>query len=241
MTNEINESAQTKRARDFEDLQHELAGTSAGRPERFLSHDAKEIRDPDAQRRKRDRDASSRSIRLAGMASAEAHRIFLERLMEAEIKIATAINRVDTRYGEVRDDLAHIRENATRAPDGIRVYQDKNGQIWSEDGRDMSHLTGVVIFPDTAPSYEAFIAKRNQMEAVQQQLIELQRIQVDVLGAARDLYEDDDPLSQTEMDDILAEIEAATAVAEAALPATPMTDQAPRAAALSSLSLEVKF
>lgn len=188
------------RAAELSQQQQELSGATAGLALRHLSEAQREERSPGAKSQRQRKHADLRQIMLASAAYQAAHRAFGERLAEAERFVTAAMDQAQIELESAREDLAAIRDHAARAPDGTRVYRDEDGVIRSEDGRAFDELEGVVIFPDGASSYEEFIAKHDQIETLHMRLQELQRIQVDVLGVARDRYKDHDFSSVEEME-----------------------------------------
>ncbi len=105
--------------------------------------------------------------------------------------IETATEAALERAQKALDD---VTKNAARLPDGRAVFKDKDGNVWTEDGKRVDpKTTAGIVWPDGAPTREEYLERRRALE-------ELRRYQVDVIGKARDRMNDpDDPLSKDEL------------------------------------------
>ena len=103
---------------------------------------------------------------------------------------------------EAQDDMLH---GANRLADGTRVFKDENGNVRTQDGDRITDqvMLDSIVWKDNAPSYEEYRAKTDAMEATRQDIDELRRYEIEVIGTARErLHDEDDPPSKEELEEI---------------------------------------
>ncbi len=91
--------------------------------------------------------------------------------------------------------LDDLMGRAVRLPDGRAIFRDANGHVWAVDGERLDpDFAAGIIWPDDAPGYADYRRRKQDVD-------DIRRYQSDVLGAARDRYEDEEtPITRKEMD-----------------------------------------
>jgi len=163
--------AAEKRAQDFVDLQHELRGEDIGRLRRFLSPD--DVRAPEAQRKKRARDALRRQLveLLLDPAYRALYTAVGTRLSEAEVQADRAIVRVEAQLLDAVQAIEEMENAAARGPDGQPVFRYADGRVVTADGEELPpEIAAGIVWPPHAPSAEAYFAERARHDALEAQL-----------------------------------------------------------------------
>lgn len=208
MTIEDPKTALAARDDAFKQLQQELAGETAGRGERFLSHSARAERDPKEQQKRKDREAQTRAILLASASYLALRQDFAERLTKAETLVATEIARVRDALQAELETLTDLRDRAAKLPDGTPVFRDAHGEIWTADGERVTHREEEIVFPPDAPSCEDWLMSQARTKDLEERLRRLEHLEIAILGRARDRLDDDrDLITEDEMNELLEEIE----------------------------------
>ena len=200
----------SQQEQDRQDLHLETAGLEVGRIKRFLPEDARP--DPGGKRAEQNERALSRLMILlqSNAAYAALYRETMEQLRRAEAAAAAALAKHTEIVKQTDAALEEARDGASTLPDGTRVYRDANDNAWTEDGRQITgdSLEGIV-WREGAVSYEEFLARRKAAEEARRVVEDIRRYQVDVLGRSRDrITDDDNPPSETELEEINKRIEA---------------------------------
>ncbi len=217
-----------RRAKDFDDLQNEMAGRDVGRMNRFVCEDRNPAR-ASGNRRAERAEALTRLqlLMTTNPAYAALYEEVTNLLSEAETLTEAAIEQAEEELRTANEALEDALSRAPRLEDGRRVFRDENGQIWSEDG---DLITGVdaesVVWPENALTREDHLRRKEGVDEAQQRLDALRAYQTDVLGAARDRLSDpENPASRGELEDIKREIEKGVS----SLLATTLRDEQPSA------------
>ncbi len=189
------------RRQDFDDLQNELAGRETGRLERFLSPDERErIRDGKS---KGERQAEAMT-RLQWMLANNAEYAALyddtfDKLREAEQAAERALEKARLALAKAERDLQATLDSAARLPDGTRVFRDEQGRVRTVHGATVSDLDAASIeWSGDEPAYEQFLGNRSTIESLGGRIDKIERMQVEVLGHARNVLDDEDNLASTE-------------------------------------------
>ncbi|MCG8604012.1 hypothetical protein MJD09_03305 [bacterium] len=200
----------TQAERDREDLQNEVAGRDVGRPKRFLSAD---VRKEQSARERQNERAYMSALRSLLMNDPE-YAVLYDRVAEkidkatTEARLALEANaRVIERLDQELDEL---KARASTLPDGTRVFRDKDGNVITEDGRELDpDEAALVNWKEGAPSYEEYLAKKQAREKALEDREAIQRYQREVLDPARTRIEDEDnPISKDELEELDKGIEA---------------------------------
>lgn len=195
-------AADERRRLDFDDLQNELAGWETGRMRRFLNADARDGREV---RGKRERDASSLSRLQLLLASDPAYKALydetFDKLREAEKRTADALTLARAAERNAQTQLDGLIANAAMLPDGTRVFRDKDGKIWRENGTIVGNEDAAsIVWRGDEPSYEDYRTALTDRDASTSAVAEIERYQVETLGTARDrLTDEDNPLNSEEL------------------------------------------
>jgi len=191
------------RRQDFEDLQNEMAGRETGRLARFLSPDERErIKDGKS---KSERQAEAMT-RLQWMLANDPKYAALyddtfNKLREAEQAAECALEKARLALARAEQDLQTTLDSAARLQDGTRAFKDQKGQVRTEHGEKVSDLDAASIeWRGDEPSYEQFLETRSTVESLGGRIDKIEKMQVEVLGHARDrLTDHENPVSKDEM------------------------------------------
>lgn len=196
-----------KRQRDFDDLQHELAGVDVGRMRRFLNVD--DDRSPEGKRRKQERARRTLDDLMRDPEYARLYVTLGDRLRDAETGADAALVAIQTQLQVVLDEIALMEDAAARDPDGRPVFRFADGRVVYGDGSDVSReIAEGIIWPPNAPSAEDYFAAKALQVDLQDKLTEWGVYRNDVLGGLRDRYDSDDPLmSKDDLKGALDDIE----------------------------------
>lgn len=157
-----------RHAREFDDLQHEMAGRNVGRISRFLSGSARSDETP----AKRQAKASDSLMRLQVLLQTNASYAALYRetetlLQDTQSRLEQALEQVQQKIAETEASLEDKLGRAARLPDGTHVFRDRDGQVRTEGGaRVPDELIATIIWSGAEPSYEEVVAAQARLEAL---------------------------------------------------------------------------
>ncbi len=193
-----------KRLIDFDDLQNELAGRSVGRIARFLPQqgigpygDMKKAREKDFQ-----------SMLYVLLATDPIYRAAYERvrakLEAAEVAVSQALDMLSTKIGVAEEEFADLLARAGTLPNGDKVFQARDGRIFTEDGVLISGGEAAAIeWREDAPSHEEYLALRERLDRLEGQRQDVEAYRRDVLRPARERLENrDNPPDLEELEEI---------------------------------------
>lgn len=228
-------SLNDKRQRDFDDLQHEVAGRDVGRISRFLGEG--HPNSPEAKRKKAEQERTRH--RLAMLLQDPIYRARYddtwEALRRAELASDRALDHLAEQIAQAQLTLDQMEDDAARLPDGTMAFRDAAGVVRRADGSVVDDtLAATILWEGNEPSYEDYLAAQDRLAGLQNDRHDVERYQTDVLGTARDRMTDEaNPPSLDELDRIMRSFEAeapaivvaSIASAEEAAPSTPAMSQ----------------
>jgi hypothetical protein len=195
-------SLETRKQREFDDLQNEMAGREVGRQKRFVPDDE---RSPEAQEKKAREEALTRlQLLMSNPEYAKAYQETFDLLRNAEAATEIALQKAALASIQARENLNQVHDKAQRLTNGTRVFRDAQGNVRDETGRLIEGTDAEqIVWRSDAPSYEQFLAGKDALEKAQRDEEEIRRYQIEVLGPSRDRIEDEDnPPSREEIDGI---------------------------------------
>ncbi|MEM7547712.1 MAG: hypothetical protein AAF367_19470 [Pseudomonadota bacterium] len=199
-----------RQARDYDDLQYEMAGISRGKINRFVSEERFSGRVSENRRAERAEALTRLQLLMASdPAYAALYVQVMDALSEAEALTQAAIEAAEVALHEAQKAHEALLSQAAQLEDGTRVFRDAEGRIWSENGE---LITGEdaesIVWPNDAPSHEEYRRSKETVDHARGDLDSLLLYQTDVLGRARDRLNDpENPPSQDELEEIKREIE----------------------------------
>ena len=205
-----------RRERDLAEIQNEIAGRGHSRIRRFLPEDHES--NPDAQAKKKQKERAYRSALRALLKSDPAYRALYEEtfdtLRKYEAATERALEKAHADLAEEKQALEEMRGKANTLPDGTKVFRDKDGNVYSEDG---TLITGDALesveWREGALSYEDFLAQKKTAAAAEGRFNDLLIYQAD-LGETRERLTDEyDPPTKEELEAIQDQVEAAAPAA----------------------------
>lgn len=202
------EAREKRKAQDLEDLDHESAGVDVGRIARHLGSE----NNPRNIKSKQERaDKQFRTMLDLLLLDAEYRALYedaLNRLGDLENATQRAIEKAEQEITQAQQGLQDILD---RAPvlDGVRVFKDKDGNVWTEHGAQVKDQDVERIeWRGDEPSHEEFMAGTSNLEQKIQAHKELLEYQTDVLGSARGkLTDPNNPLKKDELSGFIRNIE----------------------------------
>jgi len=203
-------AAEERRRADFDDLQNERAGRETGRMARFLSADTREARAGRGKGSDKTSEHLSRLQQLLASNPAYAalyHETF-DKLRAAETATEAALQALQARRTQLEAAREDMLARAARLPDGTAVFRDEHGRVWSAEGEEIGgHALEAIVWPEDAPSYEAFSETGHALGNAAQKTEALRGYQVEVLGHVRErMRDEDEPPSVEEMDKLQEQI-----------------------------------
>lgn len=199
----------SKRQRDFDDLQNELAGRDVGRHVRFRNkHDSEQ---ETAERRNARMQTQLSALEAMLRDNPEYAALYkkTEGLLDrAEKATDNAIDQAMQDLLQREEALNELLDNANRLPDGTRVFRSEDGSVFNEHGQPIdAEDAQSIVWKDGAPTYEDLMQQKQKMDEVRKRIEDLQHYQIDVLGRARDRMNDQhDPITPEEMEQIQDDI-----------------------------------
>lgn len=198
-------AAEKKRRTDFDDLQNEQADRETGRARKYYprDHDGSQ-----SAKAKEERYLSA----LKRMLQNETYLALYNQTDDLLTKAETATEKMlpQAEQQSRRDDeaLDDMLEKANKLPDGTAVFRDKDGNIYTEDGGLIEAAEAEsIVWKDNAPTYEDYRKQKQDAEKSRQQVEDIRRYQVDVLGNARErLHDENNPLSPEELKEMQQEV-----------------------------------
>lgn len=208
----------TKSKQDFDDLQNEIAGRSTGRMTRFLT--GEDRNDPTGEK-KRAADRMVRDLLDVYLRDPEYRALYEDlgtKLRGAETEAEQIIAALEAQIAAMDETIRDMEDRAARGPDGQPVFRTADGRVVSADGEELPpEIAAGIIWPDNAPSAEAYFDAKAKRDALQDDLRNWHDYRNDTLGGIRDRYEDrENPMKKNELEGALEDIERMRPVAHGA-------------------------
>lgn len=199
--------AAEKQQRDFDDLQNEPSGADTGRIARFL---------PEAQRgkgsdEKKAKDRAFRDLLDKLLLDPEYRALYEElgtRLRNAEMEADNAIASMRLALAQANKKISEMEAKAGRDPNGQIVFSYADGRVVNADGEDLPpEIAEGIVWPDGAPSAEAYFAVKQRRDDIETRLGELNVYRNDVLGSIRNDYDNrENPMTKDDFEAALQRI-----------------------------------
>lgn len=209
-----------REARDFSDLQNEIAGRDVGRIGRFLSDGVKNA-DPSGKARQEHAETLTRLqlVLLNDPAYAALYDETAQALNDAQSRLDRLLERVATEIESGKNALMEALDQAANLPDGTKVFRDKNGDARTRDGSLASdELVETIVWRGNEPSYEDIqeqIERLARLRAIEAKIhsgqAEIGDLQI-ALGNANDVKSPDELHdTQKRAEDIVDDVESSFA------------------------------
>lgn len=160
-TNEFNaiENAATerRRAQDFDDLNNESAGNDVGRISRFGLEDTNSA----VMVRRKKEYQSLLEYLLTSTAYREAYERTMTVLGDIENEVYNALIEASENLSLSEAELTKVLDHAQELPDGTKVFRDKDGSAFREDGAQLSDsIVTSIDWREDATTWEEYQAAR---------------------------------------------------------------------------------
>lgn len=201
--------AATERLRQQEqnghDLQNEIADRDVGRQKRYMVSG-----DPiAAQEEKKERDKletlTALGLLLQDPEYAELYQQVSDEIAQAARIVEDELQKAQIKLHELNETQQDMLNDANRLADGTRVFKDEHGNVRSQDGEIITDqvMLDSIVWKDDAPSYEDYTENTEAIEETRNDIDELRRYEIEVIGTARErLHDEDDPPSKKELEQI---------------------------------------
>lgn len=186
--------------RDLIDINNESAGRETGRIKRFSASSRYE--GPESQKREKERKLSNLMYLLQNPHYARLYRQAVDAVDEADRAAARALFKLERESEVAAQRLRELKEAAAQLPDGRRVFQSKNGRIYTEDSEDVTHLRDAMTgLTDVSPSWEEFQDARDHAKDIERRKQEVKIYQLEIINPAKErLADTENPLSIEELE-----------------------------------------
>lgn len=192
-----------RQARDFDDLQNEIAGREVGRIERFLPETAQS--GGGSGKSKHERAEALTRLQLLLIENPAYAALYAETagvLTDAQSRLEQALERVQLEIDRASLTFEEMRGGAAQLPDGTRVYRDKNGVVRSEDGaRVDDDLAASIVWKGDEPSFEdiqANVARGERLKALE---VDIHAGQAEIGDMQTLMDDEDDPPTTDDLDE----------------------------------------
>lgn len=157
------QEALKKQKQDTDDFNNEMAGRDTGRMKRFGFEDRREH----AREQKKRENERLFMMSAAYMAKYDA---VMDSLTNAESKVYDAME-------QAAQDVTDLRKAAPSLADGTKVFRDKDGNVFDENGRKLSGVeAGEIEWQENSPSWEEFAKAKKRLDALNQDFHRLEFI-----------------------------------------------------------------
>ncbi|MBX9917661.1 MAG: hypothetical protein E6Q59_04480 [Nitrosomonas sp.] len=186
--------------RDLIDINNESAGRETGRIKRFSASSRYE--GPESQKREKERKLSNLMYLLQNPHYARLYRQAVDAVDEVDRAAARALFKLERESEVAAQRLRELKEAAAQLPDGRRVFQSKNGRIYTEDSEDVTHLRDAMTgLTDVSPSWEEFQEARDHAKDIERRKQEVETYQLEIINPAKErLADTENPLSTEELE-----------------------------------------
>jgi hypothetical protein len=225
-------SAAERRARDFDDLQNEMAGNVTGRVSRFLPPEAAGA--SAADKRRTERAEALTRLQLMVMANPEyaaLYRDTMNGLRETQNDLDRLRERALRLLGEEDDAIAAIDARAARDSKGQPVFRDRNGEVRYADGeRVPDEESDTILWRGDEPGFEERCDHAERRERIAEVVADIDAGQAEIGEMQERLEDSDNPPSAEELQGIdrrrqeiaeSLELRMSEAVSKPVDPATP--------------------
>ena len=192
-----------RHARDFDDLQNEIAGLDTGRMKRFLP-DGAHSADPNNRSASKRAEALTR-LQLMLMENSTYAALFEETatiLTDAQSRLDALLERVHTHIEQSTAALDDKLERAARLPDDTKVFKDQSGQIRTQDGSAVpADLAATILWSGNEPSYEDVQADSARLNRLTELESDIQFCQAEIGDMQAAMEDDDNPPKEDDLKD----------------------------------------
>lgn len=213
--NEHADSLREARKRDdFDNLQHSLSGVETGQQVRHgLSKDTSGSVFGDKRKTITEQIRETLEWLLLNNPQYKvAHENFVNTVRSAQNATQSALDRVGSELISKRTLMKELLSNAAKLPDGVAVFEDKEGKVRNENGEIISdELAATIEWSGHEPSYEDYLSLKNRIQNLEQAENELRGIDTELGEIYERGHVNTAPLSQ---DDLRIETDRANVLKE---------------------------
>jgi len=192
-----------RHARDFDDLQNEIAGLDTGRMKRFLP-DGAHSADPNGKSASKRAEVLTR-LQLMLLENPAYAALFEETatiLTDAQSRLDALLERVRAQIDQSIVALDEKLDGAARLPDGTKVFKDQTGQIRSLDGGAVpADLAATILWSGNEPSHETVQMDIARLSLLKELESDIQSGQAEIGDMQAAMLDDYSPPSEDDLKD----------------------------------------
>lgn len=192
------------RQRDYDDLNHELAGVDVGRMPRFLSPESRDAigRSGTGRGRGTAKMTVLDILLLNDPHYAQMYSATLDTNRSGQAHVTSLGDRITNAKSKIDAKLEETLELAVTLPDGRKAFMDKNGDVYTQDNELVDPAIAEGIDWEGRPSYEAYLSLTRDRAKLEQLAKENDAIGLRFGEFAVRLEDEDAPPSKPELEEI---------------------------------------
>lgn len=184
-----------RREKDLDDYHNELMGNDVGRIQRFGFEHGRQEAAADEKRKKSafEQMMFNEAYRAAWESAMDAVNRAENAVYEALIQASYDVSVAETSYNDLLDQ-------ATTTADGTKVFRDKDGNVYTEDGEPLpAEIAESLVWDDNAPTWEEYSASKEKLTNAQSRYSEVNAKSGRLVEIREELTDQNDPLSIVEI------------------------------------------
>lgn len=193
--------AADRRARDFDDLQNELAGNETGRVARFLPPEA--AGGNAAEKRRTERAEAHTRLQLLLMSNPEYASLYKEtgnRLRETQNELDRMRERAQKLLEDEREAIDRIDARAARDTEGRPMFRDQNGAVRYADGAPVpDDKADAIVWRGDEPGFEERSGHAERYERIGNLITDIDTGQAEIGEIQERLDDSEDPASADDL------------------------------------------
>ncbi|MEZ5691660.1 MAG: hypothetical protein R3D71_08355 [Rickettsiales bacterium] len=191
------------------DLQNEIADRDVGRQKRFMVSGERITLQQEKEKREQFHTLTALELLLLDLEYLALYNETTTLITDVMSITEEELKREHKQLKILTENRDNIRCNANRLADGRLVFRNKLGDVIAENDEvitDQVALDGIV-WRDDAPTYEEYKATTSAIDKTSQNIDDLTRYQIEILGAAKLRLEDENsPPSKEEVQEIKRDV-----------------------------------
>ena len=199
----INKAAdEQRRAQNFDDFNNEMAGRDTGRIQRFGFDKARQDATEDKKRKQ-----SAFEQMMMDAVYREAWTSAMDAINQAEEAVYQALIQASDTLHHAQRQYQELLDRAALTADGQRVFKDKHGDVYTEDGEKLSADEAAQIeWRGDDPSREDQTHRQDALTSAQKEFDRINGHSNRIVEIREELTDQDNPLSIDEIQDRVQEV-----------------------------------
>ena len=191
-----------RREKDLDDYHNELMGNDVGRIQRFGFEHARQEAAADEKRKK-----SAFEQMMFNEVYRAAWESAMDAVNEAESAVYEALIQASHDLSEAERRHNDLLRRASTTPEGIKVFGDRDGNIYTENGEPLTaEVVASLVHDDSAPTWEDYSGSREKLIAAQIHHSDVYAKSDRLVEIRDELTDENNPLSIDEIQDRVQEV-----------------------------------